>query len=88
MQNSEFKISNIEENVINSANCLSLWCTPLSSQGVDHKEIAGLITFSSLLLILNTLCLIWCTFEVDKYVCSTSNRNVQIKIRGVDNKTL
>ncbi len=55
MQHSVFKISNNEENVINPANLLSLWSTLLSSQGVDHKDrrLAELITFSSLLLILN-----------------------------------
>ncbi len=55
MQHSIFKISNNEENVINPANLLSLWFTPLSSRGVDHKDkrLSRLIMFSSLLLILN-----------------------------------
>ncbi len=38
MQRSVFKINNNEENVINQADLLSLWPTPLSSQGVDHKD--------------------------------------------------
>ncbi len=52
--NSVFKITNNDENVINPANLLSVWSTP---QVVDHKDwrLAKLITFSSLLLILNTL---------------------------------
>ncbi len=60
MQHRMLKINNISENVINLANLLSLWSTPLSSRGVDHKDgrLARLITFSSLLLILNMLCCI------------------------------
>ncbi len=34
MQHSIFKISNNGKDLINLANLLSLWCTPLSSRGV------------------------------------------------------
>ncbi len=60
MQHIIFKISNIEETVINLAYLLSLRFTPLSSREVYHKDrrLAGLIMFSSLLIILNMLCCI------------------------------
>ncbi len=48
----------IMKKVINPINLLSLWFTPQLLKGVDHKDskLDGLITFFSLLLILNTLC--------------------------------
>ncbi len=61
MQHSILNISNNEENVINPANPLSLYSTPVGSWGVDNKDrrLAELIKFYSLLLLLlNTLCYI------------------------------
>ncbi len=60
MQHSIFKMRNDEENVINLANLLSLWSILWLLRGVDHKDrrLNEWITFSSLLLILNTLCCI------------------------------
>ncbi len=62
MQHIVFKKSNNEENEINPAEAylLSLWSILWLFRGVDYKDrrSAGLIMFSSLLLILNTLCCI------------------------------
>ncbi len=57
LQHSAFKISNNEENIINPANLLSLWSALQLLSGVGHKDrrLVGLITYSSLLLILHTL---------------------------------
>ncbi len=58
IQHSFFKIGNNEENIINLVNLLSLWFILWLLRGIDHKDrrFVRLITFSSLLLILNILC--------------------------------
>ncbi len=93
MQHGVFDISNNEEYVIHPANLLSLWSTALSNRRVDHKDriLAGLITFSSLLLI--TL-----YFDPHLKLINTSalhqKKIFRLKcdfiasILGVDNKTL
>ncbi len=50
-------------------------------RGVNHKDgrLTGLITFFSLLLILNTLCCFWSIFEVDQYVFIASKYPIQVK---------